>query len=266
MPIGREHASLRKSVLFSHFRFATSITDTTLSIRQPIEAYCPNGPGDEKVLFLQKDAFEGEQYSPVSSYNNDDTGVGNDWVMVGTKDGDPKSTCSQYEDLNDGKSPLWAADGSRTELKEHVLCCLEQDDLKKEQDISRGMNPIWLDDKHGWNGGSYNDAVEFCQGVGGKRLCPYAACEYECVREPAVSMFGCSHSVPLLVWLRLSARPGHEPNGRPRSRFQPPRSAMGSRIRQGQRVGHDWEKIRQLCHHLLHPRSAGGSLTRMGVV
>ena len=199
MPIGREHASLRKSVLFSHFRFATSITDTTLSIRQPIEAYCPNGPGDEKVLFLQKDAFEGEQYSPVSSYNNDDTGVGNDWVMVGTKDGDPKSTCSQYEDLNDGKSPPWAADGSRTELKEHVLCCLEQDDLKKEQDISRGMNPIWLDDKHGWNGGSYDDAVEFCQGVGGKRLCPYAACEYECVREPAVSMFGCSHSVPLLL-------------------------------------------------------------------
>ena len=77
--------------------------------------------------------------------------------MVGTNDGDTLSTCSQYEELYDGKSPPWTADGSKTELKEHVLCCAQQESMNHEHDISRGMKPIWLDNSHGWSGGSYGD-------------------------------------------------------------------------------------------------------------
>ncbi|KAL7531697.1 hypothetical protein ACHAXR_008063 [Thalassiosira sp. AJA248-18] len=151
----------------------------------PVEAYCPNGPRNNKSLFLQQDAFSGEQWAPVSNYNNEDAGVGNNWIMVGTKDGDPLSTCSQYEMLYDGKSPPWTADGSRTELKQQILCCMQQEAMKHEQDISHGMNPIWLDSSHGWNGGSYEDAEVLCQGLGRKKLCPYAVyCPHGPGRNP----------------------------------------------------------------------------------
>lgn len=40
--------------------------------------------------------------------------------------------------------------------------------------VSQGVFPVWLDKKHGWSGGSYQDAEEFCHGMGGKKLCPYA--------------------------------------------------------------------------------------------
>lgn len=143
----------------------------------PVEAYCPNGPRDSKQLFLQKDAFEGIQWAPISNYNNEDIGMGNNWILVGTQNKDPRSTCSQYEMLNDGDTPPWMADGSSVELKEHVLCCMPQDDLKHEDTITRSMNPIWMDHSYGWRGGSHSDAVKFCSGLGGKKLCPYAACE-----------------------------------------------------------------------------------------
>ena len=130
------------------------------------------------MLFLQHNAFDGEQWAPISKYDNEDIDNGNNWIMVGKKDGDPSSTCQQYEQLYGGKSPPWTADGSKTELKENILCCLKQEALKHEGDIARGMNPIWMDSSHGWTGGSYNDGEEFCAGLGGKTLCPYAACEF----------------------------------------------------------------------------------------
>jgi len=162
--------------------FCRTVADMHLC---PIEAYCPNGPLDNKVLFLQRDAFEDEQWAPISNYDNEDTSIGNNWIMVGT--GDPLSTCSKYEQLYDGKSPPWTADGSKTELKEHVLCCAQQESMKHEHDISRGMKPIWLDNSHGWSGGSYGDAVKFCQGLGRKRLCPYAA---YCPHGPGMQPMG----------------------------------------------------------------------------
>lgn len=155
--------------------FCRSVADMHLC---PIASYCPNGPRDHEPLYLQRDAFDGEQWAPISNYDNKDTGIGNGWIMIGQKDNDPLSTCSRYEGLHNGSTPPWTADGSKTELKEHILCCSNQDLLKHEQDILFGMNPIWLDDSHGWNGGSYTDAQKFCEGLGRKQLCPYAACEY----------------------------------------------------------------------------------------
>lgn len=154
----------------------------------PAMAYCPNGPHNSAPLFLQRDAFEGEQWAPVSEYENEDAAVGNDWILIGTMGDDPKNTCTQYEVLNNGRSPPWSADGSQNHLKEHVLCCMQQEGLKLEEDITRGMNPVWLDSNHGWNGGSYSDAEEFCEGLGGrKKLCPYAA---YCPQGPGMNPTG----------------------------------------------------------------------------
>jgi hypothetical protein len=138
---------------------------------------CPNGHRSEKPLFLQKDAFEGEQWAPWSRYNNEEPDFSNSWIMVGTLNGNASSTCHKYQDLNNGNSPQWTLDDSHTGLKEHILCCLDQSLLATEESLSRGLNTIWLDQSHGWNGGSYSEAEQFCEGLGGKKLCPYSACE-----------------------------------------------------------------------------------------
>jgi len=164
--------------------FCRTIVDMHLC---PIEAYCPNGPQDSRELFLQKDTFQDEQWAPVSNYDNKDTAMGNDWVLIGTVDGDQSNTCSGYDQLNNGRSPPWTADGSQTELKEHVLCCAKQSEIKYEQEVSIGINPIWLDEKHGWSGGSYQDGVKFCRELGGKKLCPYTV---YCPHGPGVQPIG----------------------------------------------------------------------------
>ena len=178
----------------------------------PLQAYCPNGPRDAKPLFLQMDAFEGEQWAPLSNGENA-------WVMVGTLNRDPSSTCRSYMELHH-KQPSWGLDGSRTELKKHLLCCESDgvdggggypaDPLQDDggADASQGdlagvdvpetgnstpvgsegfassivntFHPMWYDSDQGWNGGSHDDAIHFCQqkeGFHGKsmELCPYAA-------------------------------------------------------------------------------------------
>lgn len=138
---------------------------------------CPNGPRSDKPLFLQKDAFEGEEWAPLSRYNNEEDDISHFWIMVGTLNGDTSSTCHNYVDLNNGNSPQWTVDDNHAESKEHILCCLNPSFLAAEEDISRGLNSIWLDQSHGWIGGSYSEAQQFCQELGGKKLCPYTACE-----------------------------------------------------------------------------------------
>ena len=138
---------------------------------------CPNGSRISKPLFLQKDAFDGEQWAPWGSYDNKDIEITNTYVLVGSLYGNVGSTCHKYEDINNGDSPPWTVDVPRTDLKEHILCCMNQSLLKSEVDISRGMSSIWLDQSHGWDGGSYTEAEQFCTNLGGKKLCPYSACE-----------------------------------------------------------------------------------------
>lgn len=130
---------------------------------------------------MQKDAVIGEQWAPWGSYNNLEVEISNKYILIGTLNGDPESmdgrqsTCHKYEDLNDGESPPWTLDQPHTDLKEHILCCMNQSLLKVEDDISKAMQSIWLDQSHGWKGGSYTDAEEFCTNLGGKKLCPYSA-------------------------------------------------------------------------------------------
>lgn len=38
------------------------------------------------------------------------------------------------------------------------------------------LNPLWYDSESGWTGGTYHDAIDFCE-LKHQRLCPYGACE-----------------------------------------------------------------------------------------
>jgi hypothetical protein len=62
------------------------------------------------------DAYEGEQWAPVESSNP------NEWVMVGMQNKDPSSTCRTYLQLHH-KPPTWGIDGSKVDIKKHILCC-----------------------------------------------------------------------------------------------------------------------------------------------
>jgi len=158
--------------------FCRSVGDMFLC---PKEAYCPDGPGAPKPLFLQREAFEGEQWAPVirtnlDAYGSDDD---NEWVLIGTFNDLSWSTCMTYSQINQQKHPEWGIDGSQPELKENVLCCQNPNNRIKEQNYVTHLDPIWLDDSHGWKGGSHKDAMEFCSSIGRKKLCPYAAyCPY----------------------------------------------------------------------------------------
>ena len=151
----------------------------------PIEAYCPNGPTDQKPLYLQKDAFQGEQWAPVSPSAGTQTDLGNKYVMIGTLGDNPYSTCTTYDSLHANPLPPWSADGSKTELKQHVMCCEGAETKQQQHAIEAQMSPIWLDTKHGWGGGSHQDAQKFCNELGGKKLCPYSAyCPHGVGRQP----------------------------------------------------------------------------------
>ena len=58
----------------------------------PLAAYCPNGPDNDKPLFLQKEAFEGEQWSPTSFAENS-------WIQVGKLRKDDLQTCTTYLEI-----------------------------------------------------------------------------------------------------------------------------------------------------------------------
>ena len=150
----------------------------------PIEAYCPNGRNtDVNLLFFERDPFIGEQWAPVSKYDNSD---GNEWVLIGMIDDSSSSTCMRYEQLYN-EPPQWGMDGSQTELKENILCCINPSYLKNEMVYLKDMNAIWLDESHGWKGGSHSDAINFCHGLAGKKLCPYGA---YCPHGPAQPVIG----------------------------------------------------------------------------
>lgn len=142
----------------------------------PEEAYCPNGVATyagQKTLFLDQPAFEGEQWAPVGRSDWGDDG-GNRWVMVGTVEGGSTSTCSPSTSI--------ASDLSIVH-KQHVLCCTDKDDPKQPANIEAvmkaEMRPVWLDRIDGWEGGSWDDAVVFCDGHGGRELCGYSTyCPY----------------------------------------------------------------------------------------
>jgi len=52
------------------------------------------------------------------------------------------------------------------------------------------FKPLWLSSAEGWKGGSYTDAVAFCNSVRGKQLCPYSVI---CPNGPGHAVMGGLH-------------------------------------------------------------------------
>lgn len=161
----------------------------------PHQAYCPNGPREDEPLYFRKDAFEGIQWAPISDKKNG-------WVMVGKMSQQQPHTCEEYFQINH-HDPPWGLDGSSTDMKQHILCCntpsgiyMSKDDEgdsmlptkfgnpskpnHEESALLGTFTPRWFGAADGWNSGSHDDAIIFCEqhdGVHGKQmeLCPYAA-------------------------------------------------------------------------------------------
>ena len=85
----------------------------------PYAAMCPNGDGPNAMVMGGRRVFEfkvhDEQYAPVF-------GEGNNWVMIGEKDGDPSAKCKTYHQL-EKTSPDWGLTNDRADIKKHIMCC-----------------------------------------------------------------------------------------------------------------------------------------------
>jgi hypothetical protein len=55
---------------------------------------------------------------------------------------------------------------------------------------------MWLSSAEGWNGGSYTDAISFCDSVRGKKLCPYSVI---CPNGPGHAVMGGVHALEFKV-------------------------------------------------------------------
>lgn len=186
----------------------------------PLDAYCPNGFRDSEPLYLQMDAFDGDQWAPIS-------GSFNSWVNIGKLEVEDPLTCLTHIEIF-GHNPTWGLDGSKPELKDNILCCVDvtgsdavnndvstvnsdsQSDSNTkvshegsamvdvgkhavDASIMNTFNPAWFSAaRGGWDGGSHNDAVAFCEKLTGSHgksmeLCPYHAL---CPQGPSMPVVG----------------------------------------------------------------------------
>ena len=82
----------------------------------PYAAYCPNGRSSAPLPgSMMVEPYE-EEWAPAN-------GPMNTWVQVGTLGGDEKTRCTLHHDVLGGR-PEWGIDGTRAEVKHHIMCCL----------------------------------------------------------------------------------------------------------------------------------------------
>jgi len=158
-------------------QFCNNIGDKRLC---PLEAYCPNGnpsQTDDKALFLDRSSFSGEQWAPISGElrNTNDSG----WILVGSVSDDSTAVCSRYDTLANLPEKLWKGGDLPSRHKQNILCCANNKKSNEmpslEEIVQEDFQPIWYSWQDGWNGSSWNDAIQFCSEQGGKDLCPYMA-------------------------------------------------------------------------------------------
>lgn len=92
--------------------FCESYNDMVLC---PWEAYCPNGVARLPLAGSMVLALDGEEWAPAN-------GPLNTWLQIGTIAGDEGTRCTLHHEIR-GERPLWGIDGTRTDLKHHILCC-----------------------------------------------------------------------------------------------------------------------------------------------
>jgi len=243
----------------------------------PIEAYCPDGDAvgaTPTPLFLRNPAFEGEQWAPVH-----DEETPNSWVLIGTLYDNPTTTCNTYRNLKSAE-PTWGLDGSHRELKQNILCCVEKTytstgvgtvDLGSdntpqattqdpdntspqdlEEAISSELKPAWYGMNDGWDGSSHDDAVDFCESLGNKELCPYAA---YCPHGPGQPVIG-GHDTDFysegLQWAPVSGKGNHwilisQKNDNPSTTCLGHEELEGSSPDWGMTEEKKWKKKHVLC-------------------
>ena len=138
----------------------------------PYTALCPAGPGSMPFGGIKTG------FSPVINQPNS-------WVSVGS-DG----TCQTYSDLY-GSPPEWGLTGEGDSgLTQVIGCCIDTEDDKSEasseaessaasvvfteyeQDVLDNFKPQWYGREAGYQGTTYQDALDFCGNVAGMVLCP----------------------------------------------------------------------------------------------
>ncbi|KAL9184308.1 hypothetical protein ACHAXT_002394 [Thalassiosira profunda] len=82
----------------------------------PYAAYCPLGQARPALPGSMVSELDGEEWVPAN-------GPMNTWVQIGTIDGDENTRCTLHHELL-GQRPRWGIDGTRPEVKHHIMCCL----------------------------------------------------------------------------------------------------------------------------------------------
>ena len=139
----------------------------------PYEAYCPQGPGKVLVGGMATSS----QWLPFIN-------VANGWIQGG-----PEDTCMPYNSLN-SFPPEWGLTGENKAETSVIMCCDTDDNwipadqtavvaTSASSDIDKAamdmFKPIWYGRKHGWQGGTHQDAEKFCNNIGDMEICPIMA-------------------------------------------------------------------------------------------
>mmetsp|Transcript_32610 Transcript_32610/g.68553 ORF Transcript_32610/g.68553 Transcript_32610/m.68553 type:complete len:774 (+) Transcript_32610:210-2531(+) len=82
----------------------------------PYAGYCPNGRGNPALPGSMVTELDGEEWVPAN-------GPMNTWVQIGTIDAEENTRCTLHHDIL-GERPQWGIDGTRTDVKHHIMCCL----------------------------------------------------------------------------------------------------------------------------------------------
>jgi len=82
----------------------------------PYAAYCPNGNGRPPLPGSMINELDGEEWVPAN-------GPMNTWLQIGRVEGNPNTQCTLHHELL-GQRPEWGIDGTRTEVKHHIMCCM----------------------------------------------------------------------------------------------------------------------------------------------
>jgi len=128
----------------------------------PYAAYCPLGSTRPALSgHGHTDAENAEQYVP--SINRP-----NQWILITSQN--DSAQCVDYKNLY-SEDPPFGTSNSMKENKQHILCC-EKTHIDPHSSAGSLNSPLadtpsedaWFSASDGWNSGSKDDALRFCEG------------------------------------------------------------------------------------------------------
>jgi hypothetical protein len=146
------------------------------------EEETPQQPKEETVEEsheLDHDLVE-ETYKPVPA--------------ASTADEQPKEQAQAAEEKPQVQEAVPAAPAASSESAAPATPSKSKVDLASV--LHNKYKPLWLSAREGWTGGSHSDAVEYCNSVRGKSLCPYSAM---CPHGPGNTVMGGRHQLTFEV-------------------------------------------------------------------